>query len=591
MSARALTAAAFAIVLMPVAVAAQIRVESSSNKHNLSSTGPGPVKSQTVTEVCVFCHTTHNASPSVPLWNQTLSAATYQPYSSTTLKANVGVPTGSSKLCLSCHDGTIAIGSTGSLGQIAMQGVNAQGQLTGASVLGTDLRTSHPISFVPTIGAEIANPPPGSAVKLDAAGQVQCASCHEPHQMDIDTTTKKFLVTNNSSSGLCLVCHNKQYWATNPGTHGTSTKAYTSAQGAHTGYTTVATNGCESCHKPHNAAAAPRSLKGLEEITCGSGGSGCHGSSGIGRNIQAEFSKAYRHPTYDITPSVHDASESPTNGAFTLPEIAAGTPRHAECPDCHNSHASYAAAAAAPKGSGKIAGVWGIDRNNAVTMPAGSPPSVNEYEICFKCHGDSANKPQSAGAPAPPYPNRVALQFNMRLMFDAANPSFHPVEAPLPGASGFSIKPGWTVTSVIKCTECHDNDTGPNAPTPGAGPSGPHGSAIKHLLVAAYNSDTDTRTATLCYKCHDSTKIPQSGSWRNTLHQDHHGGYSCSTCHDPHGISSAQGNTVNNGHLINFDKRFVTPSSGGLLRFEQTGVNHGRCYLTCHGQNHNPETY
>jgi len=573
-----------AATLVPATAAAQVRVYSPANKHNLSSSGPGPVKSTTMTEVCVFCHTPHNATPAVPLWNQVMSTATSQAYASSTMQATAGVPTGSSKLCMSCHDGTIAIGNTGSRGQIAMQGVNAQGKLTGASALGTDLRSSHPISFTPVTGPEIVAPPPGNAVTLDANGQLQCVSCHEPHQMDVDTTTKKFLVANNSSSGLCLVCHNKQYWATNPSTHRTSTKSYTAAQGAHTGYTTVATNGCESCHKPHTAVSAPRSLKGVEEATC----TPCHGPSGIGMNIQAEFSKTYRHPTYDVTPSVHDASESPTSGAYALPEPAAGTPRHAECADCHNSHASYAAPATAPKGSGKIAGVWGIDTNGSLRQPSGVPPSVNEYEICYKCHATSANKPQPTD---PLLPKRLAPQFDMQLMFDAANPSSHPVEGPRSTLSGFSLKPGWTVNSVTYCTDCHDNDTGPNAATPGAGPKGPHGSNIKHLLVNTYNSETDTRTATLCYKCHDSSKVSQSGSWRNNLHQDHHGGYSCSTCHDPHGISSTQGNSVNNAHLINFDTRFVTPTTGGLLRYDSQGANRGRCYLVCHGKNHNPESY
>ena len=38
---------------------------------------------------------------------------------------------------------------------LAMQGVNAQGMLTGASALGTDLRHDHPISFVPVTGSAI----------------------------------------------------------------------------------------------------------------------------------------------------------------------------------------------------------------------------------------------------------------------------------------------------------------------------------------------------------------------------------------------------------------------------------------------------
>jgi len=580
--------------LLPAAVASsQVRVNSPANKHNLSTSGPGPVKATTVTEICVFCHTPHNASPAVPLWNQTASGVTYQPYRSTTMVASVGVPTGSSKLCLSCHDGTVAIGNTVNNGRITMQGVNAQGQLTGASALGSDLGNDHPISFVPVTGAEIIAPSPGSPVKVDTSGQVQCRTCHDPHRMDIDSTTLKFLVVSNSSSGLCVICHNKQYWSTNPSTHKTSTKSYAAAQGAHTGYTTVATNGCESCHKPHTATVAQRGLKAQEEATCGSGALQCHGSSAIGRNIQAEFAKAYSHPTYAVTPSVHDASESPSSVAYPIPETSAAASRHAECPDCHNSHASYAATATAPKGSGKIAGVWGISSTSTLTQPSGTPPSVNEYEICYRCHGDSANKPQAGGGPAGPYPNRVAVQFNMRLMFDPANPSYHPIEAPGRNLSVPSLIAPWTTSSVMYCTDCHDNDTGPKASPPGTGPAGPHGSSIKHLLVARYDADASSTTESaatyaLCYKCHNRTIVLSSTSFSGHRHALGENA-SCSFCHDPHGINSTQGNVTNNKFLINLDKRFLTPSSG-ILRIDDLGGRSVRCYMVCHGENHNGRT-
>ena len=66
---------------------------------------------------------------------------------------------------------------------------------------------------------------------------------------------------------------------------------------------------------------------------------------------------------------------------------------------------------------------------------------------------------------------------------------------------------------------------------------------------------------------------------------------SCNTCHDSHGISNTQGNATNNSNLINFNKLYVTPSSSGILRFDDQGLYKGRCYLTCHGENHNPYTY
>ncbi|MGE0449374.1 MAG: cytochrome c3 family protein [Vicinamibacterales bacterium] len=578
-------------------VSAQQSVTETSNKHNLSAGGPGPVTSSQ-SEICIFCHTPHNTNPVTPLWSQHLSTATYDPYSSSTMASQQGLPQGSSKLCLSCHDGTVAVGDTAGRGQISMQGLPS-GKLTGAPLVGTGLGDDHPISFVPVTGPAIVSPPAGSPVTLDANGQVQCRSCHDPHQMNADPVTGKFLVMNNSGSAMCLVCHQQPHWSSNPSTHMTSTKPFTAAQGAHTGYETVATNGCGSCHKSHTATSGTRTLKGVEEATCGN----CHGASAVGRNIQAEFAKLYRHPTYSVTPSAHDAAESPTSASGMLPEVSIAAPRHAECEDCHNPHASYALSADAPKASGKLAGVWGIDRLGSLVLPSGTPPSVNEYEICYKCHGDSANIPQAGGMPSPPYPQRLVPQFNKRLQFDTTAVSFHPVERDLPGAqpavsiSGVSIKAPWTTTSVILCSDCHDNDAGPRAPTPGSGPAGVHGSSYKHILAGRYDMDNEYTNESaaayaLCYKCHDRTRIRSSASWERHDQHIRDKQTSCSICHDPHGVSSGQGTTTNNAHLINLDLRFVTASRRtGRLEFQQTSPGRGRCYLTCHGEDHDPYTY
>ena len=585
-------------VLLPAALVAQ--VASPTSKHNLSVSGPGPIRATSVDEVCVFCHTPHNSDPAVPLWNQAMSTGvTYTPYASTTMSAASGVPTGSSKLCLSCHDGTVAIGTTISRGRIGMGGLGADGRMTGPSAIGADLSDDHPVSIAPVTGAQILLPPAGDPVKLDAGGLVQCRSCHDPHKLDGDAATGKFLVKSNAASALCRTCHLKAYWATNPSSHQSSIRSYTQLQGAHTGYSTVADNGCESCHRPHTAPGSMRLLKGREEQTCGTtAGAQCHGSSGVSAaNIAAEFTKMYAHPVYATTPSAHDASESPASALYRMPETSAAAARHAECFDCHNPHAAYSGSATAPKGGGRLAGVWGIDGNGLRVEPAGAPPSVNEYEICYKCHGDSANKPQLGGFPWGPYTARALPQFNKRLQLDPVNPSYHPVEAA--GKNSFvpSLIAPLTTASIIYCTDCHNNDAGPKAPTPGTGPNGPHGSAYKHLLVARYDMDSESQIESptayaLCYKCHDRANILADRSFNKHRRHLERVNAPCSICHDPHGVSAAQGATAfNNSHLINFDRRFVTPSSSGLLRFEDLGEGRGQCYLTCHGQDHNPRTY
>lgn len=81
------------------------------SKHNLSVNGPGPVTSQQG-DACMFCHTPHGSYADEPVeWNHVLSVQTYNTYTSSTYGAGAGTPAaGVSKLCLSCHDGTVAMG-------------------------------------------------------------------------------------------------------------------------------------------------------------------------------------------------------------------------------------------------------------------------------------------------------------------------------------------------------------------------------------------------------------------------------------------------------------------------------------------------
>ena len=560
------------------------------SKHNLSVTGSGAIHSSTESQTCVFCHTPHGASPAVPLWNHASSVASYATYSSSTMKAitPVGQPTGASKLCLSCHDGTVALGQTVTDGTITLLNTGAGGRMpAGPSNLGTSLTDDHPVSFQRSpANTETMDPSPGDGVRLDAQSQIQCTACHDPHSEDRDTVTKKFLVKSNQRSAICASCHRPAYWDANPSAHKTSTKPYTAAQGAHTGYGTVQDNGCEGCHRPHTGSEPQRLLKYLEEGTCDR----CHNGSVAAKNISAEFTKAYVHPTYRTTPSVHDASEGPQNAAHPLPEIAPGAPRHAECDDCHDPHAAYARTATAPAASGALNGGWGIGAAGARLSP------VNyEYQLCFKCHADSANKPQPTGLPDPPYTRRQIVQFNVRLEFDPANPSHHAVEAAGRNADVPSLIPPYTTASVIYCGDCHANNAGPGAG--GTGPAGPHGSIYPHILernlnIGANNSGTNFGVMyAMCFKCHSQTSIMGDVTFRE--HRTHIDGEntSCTVCHDPHGVSATQGNATNNSNLINFDLDVVRPSSTGQLRFEDRGNRRGACYLLCHGSNHNPFTY
>ncbi len=536
---RMLSMVALAILLAPGVSSAQ-RASILTGSHNLSASGPGTIRAATEQEVCIFCHTPHNASEIQPLWNRGAPVSAYRVYSSSSLRAAPGQPTGSSKLCLSCHDGTIALGSVVSRDQpIGMVG----GMTTlppGASNLGTDLSDDHPISFrydatLAGQARDIKDPsslPP--AVKLDANRELQCTSCHDAH----DDSRGKFLVMDNADSQLCESCHQK-------------------------GQTDVSGHRqCESCHQPHSAPSGPYLLKkqtvGQSCLSCHDGGVGQNGP-----NIAADLDKFSRHDT---------------NSPVDQPDHI---PNEATCNDCHEPHTMRAMATPAPGVPGNFGRIDGVTAAGVAT-----PTARFGYEVCFKCHGDRA-------ATAPRVSRRIT-QSNTRLQFSPTAVSFHPVEAAGRNSDVPSLRPGYTTASVIGCDDCHNSDTGAKAG--GAGPNGVHGSREPGLLVARYETTDHTSESAaayaLCYRCHERSSILADQSFRR--HRKHVSGEQapCSTCHDGHGISSAQGTVVNNAHLINFDTSIVGPDPvTRRLEYISKGPRAGTCYLTCHGKRHSPLSY
>ncbi len=85
-----------------------------NTKHDFRATSSATIHSVSKQDVCMFCHTPHNAASGPMIWNRKLSDKSFPRYSSSTLQAFISPigPQDSSKLCLSCHDGTIALGDT-----------------------------------------------------------------------------------------------------------------------------------------------------------------------------------------------------------------------------------------------------------------------------------------------------------------------------------------------------------------------------------------------------------------------------------------------------------------------------------------------
>jgi predicted CXXCH cytochrome family protein len=476
-------------------------------------------------------------------------------------------------------------------------GIAMTRELSGRStLLGTDLRNDHPFSFS-YFDALPFDPELHASLPTDLliypGGAIHCTTCHDPH----DNVNGQFLAVSNKNSGLCLRCHDVKNWAFS--THATSTATWTGGGTNPWPWNTkvesinqrqtVAENGCENCHTSHNAGGQQRLLRYMpEENNCILN---CHNGQVGATNIAVEFQKTSRHHLELAT--IGDSSGL----AHDPKENVSSLSGHVECQDCHDQHAVTNTPAVAPMVNGRVRGVTGIDRAGSVVQDA-----QYEYEICFKCHGSSEQRT--------PIVTRVLNTMNKRLVFDNTTtnltPSFHPVVASGRNSNMPSLPsqftPSLNATSMIYCTDCHDNNT--STKVGGPGPNGPHGSIYSPILRQRYEMTIGTpenfASYALCYYCHDRDKLLQDTSFQkrstgqgpggvggHSRHLLSFGGTPCSVCHDPHGVYDDTHTTGDHTHLINFDTSVVSPVSGQTYPlFTDNGVFSGTCTLVCHGKTH-----
>lgn len=209
--------------------------------------------------ICIFCHAPHHTYKATgitvgtgptfpnsdydyyPLWNHEPTSQNFEPYyngpgapQSGDKKAQSIVEAwdkigGVSLLCLSCHDGTIAVSSYGTADQDSRSKGTGTLSAAGIGVGGTDVQFNigkdaylvnhHPIGFnYDTVqsmdkGINLSTNTfnTGDPVKNHLYGasntQMECATCHSVHNKD--NTGEKLLWRTDAASGLCLTCHIK----------------------------------------------------------------------------------------------------------------------------------------------------------------------------------------------------------------------------------------------------------------------------------------------------------------------------------------------------------------------------------------------
>jgi hypothetical protein len=216
--------------------------------------------------VCAFCHTPHHAAATgadyLPLWSRATDSATFNTaYASATIDAlelnesTSDKAVGPTRLCMSCHDGSIApdqhYSQNGGAAQLTGDVFGSIGGGAGVGAGAIGLSNDHPVGFSYTdvaVGPATGNPDAAAiAAAVTAGGQdawirtadasykgntyqikvqerlfdkggkkyMTCATCHDVHNKKnlypgSATETANYLVlAGQASSDLCLTCHIK----------------------------------------------------------------------------------------------------------------------------------------------------------------------------------------------------------------------------------------------------------------------------------------------------------------------------------------------------------------------------------------------
>jgi len=190
--------------------------------------------------LCNYCHIAHKTANSTypsnigpVLWNHTLSSKTaYGVYTSAIFQsystdiADLGpLNTGAyatSNLCLSCHDGTVAIASFYDASDAALNGDTYGNSTTGTNTVNmpgsatiSDLTNTHPVNFTYYNAAWLGTSgvrAPAALWSVDGAGSVplengkmQCWTCHDAHNGASAIFEQNF--PTQSSGTFCTYCH------------------------------------------------------------------------------------------------------------------------------------------------------------------------------------------------------------------------------------------------------------------------------------------------------------------------------------------------------------------------------------------------
>jgi len=238
-SASALLGIALGATVATAGINAGSGIQGSSHDMNRFAPGSDPYG-----RVCAYCHTPHHALPQgtdgadyLPLWSHDLTKQNYTKYDSPSMVADIQDPlVGPTRLCMSCHDGVVAIdqhyGNVGTVKEVAGRAGDifdsTKSAKKGGIAVGQngDLSNDHPVGFLYDEVAEkmpddiytsgnkfIDNIKNKTIADGLTNGYMTCATCHDVHNKDniadAGNSYNFFLYAPQKDSKICLSCHNK----------------------------------------------------------------------------------------------------------------------------------------------------------------------------------------------------------------------------------------------------------------------------------------------------------------------------------------------------------------------------------------------
>lgn len=225
---KVLSLVALVAALLPLTLQSKVK----DTLHNLNNRGITVNAPGGTNQVCLPCHTPHFSNPdSEYLWNHVMPDDTQWVLRPDADKATILAH--GSRLCLSCHDGSVALDAYG-LPDGNVSGTGSSNFISAIKRIGPDLTTHHPIGneypltssrYEKPIGYDPTDPTsvlpgPGESFSVTSSdptlassrgvplveGTVQCESCHFAHG-SAASDGRMFLRVDNSVSALCSQCH------------------------------------------------------------------------------------------------------------------------------------------------------------------------------------------------------------------------------------------------------------------------------------------------------------------------------------------------------------------------------------------------